>query len=283
MRTNGLQRLTCSLTLQIAGLSSGQLRQIKAVPGGALALPIDALRAAMDEDTAAGRVPFFVVGTVGTTSSTAVDPIKAMGELCRAHNAWLHVRQLPTLLFALRAWNVRRGAWLCEARALRGGAPAGVDGHGLTVAWPQVDAAFAGNAAICPEMRWLIDGVELADSIDINPHKWMLVNCAPPCPVIAATVRLPCAAFCSETHSARGGIARCVHCPRLPRVVSTAIALVPVPLLQSTAPRCGCATVRPFSTRSPSLPSTSATRPANPASSPTTEIGSSRWGGACGR
>lgn len=42
--------------------------------------------------------------------------------------------------------------------------------------WLHVDAAYAGNAFICPEYRDLMKGVEYADSFDVNPHKWMLVN-----------------------------------------------------------------------------------------------------------
>jgi aromatic-L-amino-acid decarboxylase len=40
-------------------------------------------------------------------------------------------------------------------------------------AWLHVDAAYAGPATICPEFRWLWDGVEAADSIVVNPHKWL--------------------------------------------------------------------------------------------------------------
>jgi len=43
-------------------------------------------------------------------------------------------------------------------------------------AWLHVDAAMAGTAALCPEHRWIHDGLELADSYCFNPHKWMLVN-----------------------------------------------------------------------------------------------------------
>lgn len=42
--------------------------------------------------------------------------------------------------------------------------------------WTHVDAAYAGSAFICPEYRYLMKGVELADSFNFNPHKWMLVN-----------------------------------------------------------------------------------------------------------
>jgi aromatic-L-amino-acid decarboxylase len=39
--------------------------------------------------------------------------------------------------------------------------------------WLHVDAAYAGAAAICPELRWCLDGVDRADSLVVNPHKWL--------------------------------------------------------------------------------------------------------------
>ncbi|MEZ4456700.1 MAG: pyridoxal-dependent decarboxylase [Gemmatimonadales bacterium] len=42
--------------------------------------------------------------------------------------------------------------------------------------WLHVDAAFAGSAAIVPELRWIMAGIEQADSVVLNPHKWLLVN-----------------------------------------------------------------------------------------------------------
>jgi aromatic-L-amino-acid/L-tryptophan decarboxylase len=45
--------------------------------------------------------------------------------------------------------------------------------HGV---WLHVDAAYAGTAAVCPELRWIHDGVDLADSYACNPHKWLLTN-----------------------------------------------------------------------------------------------------------
>ncbi len=42
-------------------------------------------------------------------------------------------------------------------------------------AWLHVDAAYAGTSWICDEERWSADGVELADSLTVNPHKWLLV------------------------------------------------------------------------------------------------------------
>jgi aromatic-L-amino-acid/L-tryptophan decarboxylase len=42
--------------------------------------------------------------------------------------------------------------------------------------WLHVDAAMSGTAALCPEFRWIHEGVELADSYCFNPHKWMFTN-----------------------------------------------------------------------------------------------------------
>jgi aromatic-L-amino-acid/L-tryptophan decarboxylase len=46
--------------------------------------------------------------------------------------------------------------------------------------WLHVDAAYAGSAAVCPELRWCLDGVERADSVVVNPHKWLFtpMDCA---------------------------------------------------------------------------------------------------------
>jgi aromatic-L-amino-acid decarboxylase len=40
--------------------------------------------------------------------------------------------------------------------------------------WLHVDAAYAGSAMVCPEFRWAFAGVDRADSLVVNPHKWML-------------------------------------------------------------------------------------------------------------
>ena len=45
--------------------------------------------------------------------------------------------------------------------------------HGI---WLHVDAAYAGSALLLPEFRWIADGVEEADSVVFNPHKWLLTN-----------------------------------------------------------------------------------------------------------
>jgi aromatic-L-amino-acid/L-tryptophan decarboxylase len=58
---------------------------------GTFAMRPDALAAAIEADLSAGVRPVCVVATVGTTSSTAVDPLGPIGEICARHGAWLHV------------------------------------------------------------------------------------------------------------------------------------------------------------------------------------------------
>jgi len=113
--------------VRIAGLGRDQLRVIDVDEG--FALRPDALAAAMAEDRARGLTPCFAVATMGTTSSTAIDPIAAIADVCREHGAWLHV-----------------------------------------------DAAHAGSALVLPELRWMAEGLELADSVCVNPHKWLFTN-----------------------------------------------------------------------------------------------------------
>lgn len=113
--------------VRLAGYGLDQLRLIPV--DADYAMRPDALADAVSEDLAWGFRPACAVATIGTTSSTAVDPLPAIGEVCRRHGIWLHV-----------------------------------------------DAAYAGTAAIVPELRHYFDGLELADSLVFNPHKWMLVN-----------------------------------------------------------------------------------------------------------
>jgi aromatic-L-amino-acid decarboxylase len=53
--------------------------------------------------------------------------------------------------------------------------PAIADACERVGAWLHVDAAYAGSAMVCPELRWAFEGVERADSLVVNAHKWMLV------------------------------------------------------------------------------------------------------------
>ena len=119
-----------SSVLKAARLAGFGPDQIRSVPtDDVLAIRPDALADMMASDVAAGRVPAVVVITVGSTSSAAVDPVRATGEIARRHGAFFHV-----------------------------------------------DAAWAGSAAIVPEFRAAFDGLELADSVVMNPHKWLGVN-----------------------------------------------------------------------------------------------------------
>jgi aromatic-L-amino-acid decarboxylase len=86
----------------------------------------DALAAQIEADLAANLTPFCVVPTVGTTSTSSVDPVAAVGEVARRHKLWMHV-----------------------------------------------DAAYAGPAAVLDEFRHILDGAAQADSLVVNPHKWL--------------------------------------------------------------------------------------------------------------
>ena len=67
-------------------------RQVRRIPtDDRFRMKADALEQALREDRSAGRLPFAVVATVGTTSATAVDPVPAIAEVCRRHGVWLHV------------------------------------------------------------------------------------------------------------------------------------------------------------------------------------------------
>jgi aromatic-L-amino-acid/L-tryptophan decarboxylase len=113
--------------VKLAGYGLDQLRLIPV--DAAYAMRPDALEQAVTADIASGLHPACVVATAGTTSSTAIDPLPAIADVCQRHGIWFHV-----------------------------------------------DAAYAGTAAIVPELRPLFDGLERADSLVLNPHKWMLVN-----------------------------------------------------------------------------------------------------------
>jgi aromatic-L-amino-acid decarboxylase len=111
----------------VAGIGLENLRLIEV--DQQFAMRPEVLARQIAQDGAAGLVPFFVSATVGTTSSNALDPLPAIGAICRKNNIWFHV-----------------------------------------------DAAMSGTAALCPELRYIQDGLDLADSYTFNPHKWMFTN-----------------------------------------------------------------------------------------------------------
>ncbi|CAN6868844.1 unnamed protein product [Brassica oleracea] len=114
---------------QIAGIHLENCRMLKTDSSTNYALRPESLQEAVSKDLEAGSIPFFLCATVGTTSSTAVDPLAALGKIAKSNEMWFHV-----------------------------------------------DAAYAGSACICPEYRQYIDGVETADSFNMNAHKWFLTN-----------------------------------------------------------------------------------------------------------
>jgi aromatic-L-amino-acid/L-tryptophan decarboxylase len=75
--------------IRIAGIGTDNLRLIDV--DEIYSMRPDRLEAAIKSDRAAGRRPSFVCATIGTTSSTAIDPVAKIGRICREHDIWLHV------------------------------------------------------------------------------------------------------------------------------------------------------------------------------------------------
>ena len=75
--------------IKIAGIGKENLRLIDV--DETFAMRIDLLQKQIEADKANGFTPFFICGTVGTTSSTAIDPIKAIGEIAKHENCWFHI------------------------------------------------------------------------------------------------------------------------------------------------------------------------------------------------
>ncbi|MGI8813061.1 MAG: pyridoxal phosphate-dependent decarboxylase family protein [Pyrinomonadaceae bacterium] len=115
-----------SIDKAVITLGLGQQSLRKIAVNGRFEMIAEKLGEAIEEDIAAGYVPICVVPTVGTTSTSSVDPVDAVADICEKFGLWLHV-----------------------------------------------DAAYAGSAAIVPEIQYLFKGWERADSIVTNPHKWL--------------------------------------------------------------------------------------------------------------
>ncbi len=75
--------------VKVAGIGRKNLRLIDVDEN--FAMRPDALERQIVQDKAAGKMPFFVCATIGTTSSLAMDPIAEIAEICRRHGLWLHV------------------------------------------------------------------------------------------------------------------------------------------------------------------------------------------------
>jgi len=108
----------------IAGLGTSAIRWIDT--DARLRMNVDALRRQLDADAAAGDVPCIVVGTAGSVSTGAVDPLVEIGAVCREYDAWFHV-----------------------------------------------DGAYGGFAAAVPGAPDALRGLTAADSVAVDPHKWL--------------------------------------------------------------------------------------------------------------
>ena len=113
--------------IKIVGLGKSNIRKILVDDNFAM-IP-EELEKIIKKDLDEHFIPLCVFGTMGTTSSTAIDPLRFIGEICNKYGIWFHV-----------------------------------------------DAALAGSALILPEKRWMLDGIEYADTFVFNPHKWLFTN-----------------------------------------------------------------------------------------------------------
>lgn len=108
----------------VCGIGRAAVRRI-AVDAN-LRMDVAALDAAIRADRAAGRIPFLVAGTAGTTSAGVIDPLAAIADVCAAHGVWFHA-----------------------------------------------DAAWGGGALLSPRLRPHLAGIERADSVIWDAHKWL--------------------------------------------------------------------------------------------------------------
>ena len=110
--------------LAVAGFLPGQIRRVAL--DEAFRMDADDLGRLVEADLAAGRRPFLVVATAGTTNVGAVDPLDRIAAVCARRGLWLHV-----------------------------------------------DGAFGASALLSPARRALLKGVEFADSLAWDAHKWL--------------------------------------------------------------------------------------------------------------
>jgi aromatic-L-amino-acid decarboxylase len=126
LRIYASEQAHSSIDKGIITLGLGQ-RALRKIPtDNEFRLDPEALGLAIQEDKSNGIIPFCVVATVGTTSTSSIDPVRAIVKVCERDSLWLHV-----------------------------------------------DAAYAGSAAVVPELRYILDGCERVDSLTVNPHKWL--------------------------------------------------------------------------------------------------------------
>jgi aromatic-L-amino-acid decarboxylase len=126
LRVYASEQAHSSIEKGIITLGLGQRALAKIPTDAEYRMDVEALRRAIEEDRRNGALPFCVVATVGTTSTTSIDPVEEIADICAREKLWLHV-----------------------------------------------DAAYAGSAAIVPELQYIMRGCARADSITSNPHKWL--------------------------------------------------------------------------------------------------------------
>ena len=108
----------------IGGLGTGSIRWIPT--DRSLRMDVSALRLQIEADKAAGDVPCMVVGTAGSVSTGAVDPLRDISAVCKEHDVWFHV-----------------------------------------------DGAYGGFAAAAPDAPSDLRALTAADSVAVDPHKWL--------------------------------------------------------------------------------------------------------------
>lgn len=110
--------------LRVIGVGPENQRRIPT--GAGFRMPVGELARWIEADRAAGKHPFCVIASAGTTNTGAIDPLREISGLCREQGLWLHV-----------------------------------------------DGAYGAAAVITERGRELLDGLELADSLSLDPHKWL--------------------------------------------------------------------------------------------------------------
>lgn len=126
MRVYTSEHVHSSIDKGVITLGLGLKSLVKIECNDRFEMRADKLAEAIEADIAAGYLPICVIPTVGTTSTSSIDPVEAVADICEKYNVWLHV-----------------------------------------------DTAYAGSTAIVPEFREHFKGWERADSIVVNPHKWL--------------------------------------------------------------------------------------------------------------
>jgi aromatic-L-amino-acid decarboxylase len=126
----------------ILGLGSASVRHVPV--DAQKRMRTDLLLEMLREDRAAGRDPYAVIGTAGTTATGSIDPLAELADICRDEQLWFHV-----------------------------------------------DGAYGAPAVLVPELRPLFAGIERADSVALDPHKWLYVPLAVGCVLMRDPHRLP--------------------------------------------------------------------------------------------